>query len=574
MRNNKILVCNQMFEGAVQKGNLYFSGELYEKDGHCFYFKHLLYEIDKTIEEYFEIFMKDKYEFVKCLKGEFCLVDYDVTRNILFFATDHLGKEAPLVYQNGQQLLITNDFWHGIEIIKPQECDIDWQVVKEKIVCRSAVLPGNTIVKNYQLMPAGSLAEVNLEEDIQAHYRLYWKLEFKPNRNVRIEDAAQKVYDTLDNTFALLAKKYPKNTKFGIGISGGWDSRLVIAFAKKHNLKLVPFCIGEKYSIFPFHTDGYQVVKRLAKYFQLDNLTFIPHDKESYIKKVADDVLLSPNKGSEIEISNSSSEPDFDIMLNGEHGSEIFGYPPDVIIPLMEYDKSDIWKYLIKYLSWTDKTDMILNEEEWNCSKRKVKDYIKDLEAGELKLEEQYAVFYYYYLKVLTPWTKYGFFESNYGKKERYSAYLNPDLFEQYLSWDPMYFVNRSLQRKVFMTYFPELSKMSDESPDAPLYWRGMNIRNVPYRFAYALKKLFLKSSLRREVWLKRDKGFHQLYRKVLKENAKYVDEHFPNLDAELFLKTCPRPASNMVKLLVEVDLILHSNNKKKREYIVKKYGK
>ena len=82
-------------------------------------------------------------------------------------------------------------------------------------------------------------------------------------------------------------------------------------------MKLQPYCVGQKYSIYPFKTNGYKVVKKMQKYFDINNLVFIPYDSEDYIIRITDDVLLSPCKNSEYSISCRSKIPEFDVMING-----------------------------------------------------------------------------------------------------------------------------------------------------------------------------------------------------------------------------------------------------------------
>ena len=56
-----------------------------------------LYSSENTIEQYFEEYLEDKVWFVKELKGEFLLSDYN-EEDSLFFATVPLEKENAFIY--------------------------------------------------------------------------------------------------------------------------------------------------------------------------------------------------------------------------------------------------------------------------------------------------------------------------------------------------------------------------------------------------------------------------------------------------------------------------------------------
>ena len=124
------------------------------------------------------------------------------------------------------------------------------------------------------------------------------------------------------------------------------------------------------------------------------------------------------------------------------------------------------------------------------------------------------------------------------------------------------------------MKYFPKLSRIPDESAYAPLYWREMNVKNVPYQFLYGLRQFVFKSSLRRGEWLKRDRDFYELLKTVVKKNHKILKKHFPDLEVKKFLKENSRATEKLVKMLIEVDTILNYHVTDRRAFITDKYGK
>lgn len=560
--DSRFIFSSEKIEGGDQVGNYYLKGDFFQSSGHWFFFKKSLYEIDKSMEAYFGEYLLDSEAFVTARKGDFALFDYNSNDGSIFFASDKLGKEN-LFFVQGEKFLITNSFWEGVSVLKPSEDDIDWLGVKELII--QGIIPFHrTIIKGYDIVKPAQTAFVVKENNCHnIQFTTYWKMKYIPCEST-IPETAEKVYKLFDHTFGLLAEKYGSDTKFGVGLSGGWDSRLVVYFAQKYNLKLVPYCIGEKYLVFPIKTNGYKVVNRLAKFFGLDNFKFIPYDKETYLKKIAREVALIPDMSSNIEIGCMESLPDFDVMLGGIHGGVFFG--EFGFEPLLMYKKEDFADCLLNLLTFDKNQEMIMTDSDKAVLKKKTQEYIDSLET-----DKRFEIYYHYFFDIKASKCKKGFFESMYGTKEIYSMFLDPDFIDEYLTWDPLFLIDRSLQRYFFKKYMPELSKIPDETTDAPLYWRDSSIRNVPRRFLYGIINYIFKSSLRRAKWLSRDREFKCLVGKVVEANEELLKRRFPQLDVERFYRNNPRATANLIKVLMVID-VMQNGNEDIEKYIISKY--
>lgn len=559
----EFVITNQKIDQAIKVRDLYIKGDFFEKDGHYFFFKRTLYELEKTTEEYFLEFLEDKSLFIKKRKGDFALVDVDTQSGEIFFATDRLGKEN-IYYMTGKLFVLTNSFWEGIRLIGPDEEQIDWLAVKELII--HYIIPFHkTLIQGYKILKPAQIAKVIRREDgYDFMAETYWYMNYCP-RETTVQETAEKVYQLFDHTFEMLAQKYGKDTKFGVGLSGGWDSRLITYFARKHHLNIVPYCIGEKYLCFPIRTNGYKVAKRLAKYFELPNFTFVEYNSETYLKKAAREVQMIPNRASNIEIGCMDTIPDFDIMLDGEHGGVFFGEFD--FEPVLRYTSQNIEDCLLGLLVADQKQEMIMSKEDYEKLKDEAREYVQSLQT-----DKRFDIYYRYFFEIKGSKGKNGFFETIYGTKERYCMYLDPDFVDEYLTWDPMFLANRALQRYFFKTYFPEMSKIADETTDAPLFWRDASIKNVPIRFLYAIKNYIFKSSLRRDKWLARDKEFWRLLKKTVDYNTEILSRHFPELKVKEFYRSNPRAAANLLKVTMVIDAMLHCTNDDKEAYILSRY--
>lgn len=557
------LFSNMKIEDGFKNGDYYLKGDFFQKDGHYFFFKYSLYEMDKSMEEYFNEYMLNPERFVLERKGDFALFDFDSEKETVFFATDRMGKEN-LYFVQGDCFLLTNSFWEGVSVLKPTEEDIDWQGVKRMIV--HYIIPFHkTIIKGYEIVKPAQLAYLKKENgEYRILFHTYWEMKYIPEAST-IPETAEKVYNLFDNTFALLSKKFGPDTKFGVGLSGGWDSRLIVYFAQKHNLKLVPYCIGEKYLFFPIQTNGYRVVKKLAKYFGLENFSFIPYNSESYLKKLAREVSLTPEKASNIEVGCLDALPYFDVLLGGIHGGVFFG--EFGFEQLLMYKKEDFSECLLDLLASNKNEEMIMSNQEREYLSQETQDYVNSLHTDDC-----FEIYYKYFFDIKASKSRLGFFESLYGTKERYSMFLDPSFIDEYLTWDSRFLIDRALQRYFFKKYMPKLSKIPDETTDAPLYWRDANIKNVPRRFLYGAINYIFKSSLRRNKWLSRDKEFKQLVFRVEEVNNELIQKHFPILNMEKFYKNNPRATANLIKIIAVIDAMLNCDGNKE-EYIISKYS-
>lgn len=560
--DSKFVFSSEKIEGGVRVGDYYLKGDFFQNSGHWFFFKRTLYEIDKSMEAYLGEYLANPEVFVASRKGDFALFDYNSCDGSIFFASSKLGKEN-LFFVQGEKFLITNSFWEGVSVLKPREDDIDWLGVKEMII--HYIIPFHkTIIKGYDIVKPAQTAFVVKENNCyNIKFTTYWKMKYIPCEST-MQETAERVYKLFNHTFEFLAKKYGPDTKFGVGLSGGWDSRLIVHFAQKHNLKIVPYCIGEKYLFFPIKTNGYKVVNRLAKFLGLDNFKFISYDKETYLKKIAREVALVPDIAPDIEIGCMESVPDFDIMLGGIHGGVFFG--EFSFEPLLMYKKENFADCLLNLLVADKNQEMIMTDNDKAVLKEKTQEYIDSLET-----DKRFEIYYHYFFDIKASKSKKGFFESLYGTKEIYSMFLDPDFIDEYLTWDPLFIIDRSLQRYFFKKYMPKLSKIPDETTDAPLFWRDSSIRNVPRRFLYGTINYIFKSSLRRAKWLSRDKEFKCLVRKVTEVNEELIKRRFPQLDVESFYRSNPRATANLIKILMVIEVMQNANGDIEK-YIISRY--
>lgn len=468
-----------------------------------------------------------------------------------------MGKEQGCFFSKNNNIVFTNDFWKGVEIISPTESDIDIQSIKEIIVYNRSLFH-KTFLNNYKFLSPGNYIELDLSKLNRNHKiveKKYWEMKFEPDNNLILEEAVAKTEEIFSETFKLIRDKYSEDMKFGIGLSGGLDSRLIAFYAEKYNIDLVPYCVGEKYSLYPLKSNGYKVSKKIAEYFNFENFKFINHNKENYTTKLLNDIKYAPANPSNISIGCLSGLPDFDIMLNGEHGGVFFGEFD--FEPILSYSNQTLHKYLLSFLCYPKMSNLILSIDEREKSFEKVKRYINNMNTND-----RYEIFYKFFFEIYGSKSKVGFFETNYGFKKRYSPYLNPDFIEFFLKWDRKFQFNRLLQRKLFINYYTDLSKIEDERYDAPIFWYKDNPKNLFRKIYFSSKSFIFRPALRRSKWIKKSNEFKDIAKRSLNKNQDYLNEYFPEFNFKEYLKHNPRATATFIKMKIIIDLIIENGYK------------
>ncbi len=550
---------NKEFEGGKQFGNIFYDGNCHIFGEHCIYFEKHLYAVDEELEVYFERYLSDAAEFAKSLKGEFLFVDYNKAKNTLVIITDRFAKVPAYIYDENATLIVSSDYWKFIKLLQPTIDDINWVAVKTMII-HSVIFDCDTLVKNMKRIPTATVYENNLNQHKCSMHR-YWRLTLAEDSSLTLQQAAKKTEQLFDNTFKTLKKKFPRDTRFGIGVSGGLDSRLMLNYAKKYNMKVVPFCIGQKYSKYPIKTNGYRVLNKILDIYNIKNFKFIEYDAEDYYLKLADDVNGAPVMSADFMIGCKSQVPDFDVMLNGEHGGVFMGefnYKH-----MLFYGIEDIHKYILTFLSYPNNKRMIQNAKEEKQITKLLTDYISDMNS-----DNKYEIFMRCFFEMYGSLTKTGFFQTIYGSHEAYTTFLDPDFVDFFQTWNMQFLVNRTLQREFYMTYHPKLAMVPDETSDAPLYWRDYDVKYCVRRFGYATMNKLFKSSLRRTEWLQEDKEYKKIAQTIIRNNKDIIRQYFPRLKWEQFMETNPRAFANLIKMLLEINCIIHGGTDSIKEYM------
>jgi hypothetical protein len=183
------------------------------------------------------LFDYDETELFDINKNGIQLVDYidkieiynDPFRTVPLFITKNEADE----------LIIFSEFkdYYDFELV---DRSVDEAGFWEIIIFGSGLWT-RTLYKNVMQMPSATCITINKKSE-QFSISRYWHYDIKEDESIQsIEQAADGMFEILDNIFSKLDKKQ----LYLLGMSGGLDSRITLAFLSKHvpknNIKLFTF---------------------------------------------------------------------------------------------------------------------------------------------------------------------------------------------------------------------------------------------------------------------------------------------------------------------------------------------
>ncbi|TMO51927.1 asparagine synthase-related protein [Pseudoalteromonas phenolica] len=526
-----------------------FLFEFNEADNKCFSYG--LSDTDSNLKTFFYSEFKvspsfehqdiqDTINYCRSIRQEFTYLTYSETTQELMVANDFLGKQTLYYYYDDGLLLVSNSFWDIVRRLKLKiKVKINPEFIRQTAIYNIS-LENDTVIKGIKTLEPSTL--ITYKHRVFSK-QAYDEINFKPNENLKLDDVVDETDNLFRNYFAKI-KKYHNDEVFGIGLSGGLDSRIIAKLALDSKIQLSAYCVGQKHSLFGFKTYGYLLSKKMAKKLNIKSYRFINYKDERYSNKVIDDVYLFPNKSSNINIASLSKLPDFKVMLNGEHGGVFFGEFD--FKELASHNVDSMPTYLLSFLSFNDGMDMLLNDGDYQSDLKKVSSIISSYSNNE-----RYNIFYRFFFEMYASKSKGGFFESCYFQKERFTPFLDRDFFDFFLTWPTYLRFSKLVQYRYINKYFPEMSTIPDENLDAPVKYRKDKPLNWGVRFCYALRNKLFCQSLNIKKWILKDKENRDFYNEMVGSNKEFIAENYPYFSSDKFFEVNPRSAMNLAKLLL-----------------------
>lgn len=574
-----IVFSTKEFLGGKKIDNVFVKGEFYNDDACMFIKKGFI--LNYSDNEVIRGVAEEGTSFIKKIKGEFFIIYFDKLQKKIIVGNDLLGRETLFYCHTTNNIIFSDDFWEIVNIIEPSEKDIDEQSIKEFIVFRGALF-NKTIIKNLNFFPPASAAEFSLAEK-KLHIFPYWDVRLL-NNSMTIEEAVERLDKALDETMKSI-KRMHGNVIYGIGLSGGLDSRLIPYYALKNKMKLRSFIIGEKKPHLLFLSRDHKSARKLAKYYNLKH-DEVEYDSESYEEKNFYDIRYFPMGPSNFLIAVRKNIPKFDVLLTGSVGTlvnSVIGEEGNnlrkeelleiIVSHLTDINPpSSMLKIILRLLFHKGKEHRIkrreikgiISKEEFEKAINKIREFME-----ENREKTNFEIYFKYVNFHIASKSKYGTFESLNGYKPSYSIYY-PFLMDDIMKWKPDFFKGRKVLRMLLNEKFQDLSKVAGTRPsDKPLFYEKISFKKNFYRIMYLLDKMvhLLRGigTWNRDKWVNK-KDCRVYLEKILLKPNKIFDKLF---DAREIIrlhkerKISSRLYLQIVKTKQLLDLIVTKDYKK-----------
>ena len=168
-----------------------------------------------------------------------CIVAFDAEG--CCFASDNTGRELLYYYYSPQAFILSDDFWNIIKIIEPTFDDVDGNVVREMISTGCGVPADHSLpVKNMYWLRPNTIVNFSAstgELSVSQYEQIQRSGEIKD-----IDEAIESMDESMDYMAESLMALFP-DAVFGLGLSGGLDSRVALHYLRKHDADIECFNI-------------------------------------------------------------------------------------------------------------------------------------------------------------------------------------------------------------------------------------------------------------------------------------------------------------------------------------------
>ena len=166
------------------------------------------------------------------------------------FATDNSGRELLFYYHDDRRLVLSDSFWGILKVIEPTYDDLDFEVIAEMIASAGGVPCDNsTPIKGLCWLPVNTICSFD------AHTGSFSKRVYADTKRtceITSLDVAVESFDRCMCEMAAFLAEEHKGEKFGLGLSGGLDSRVALHYLENAGIRPTAFnlCVTRPHKLF------------------------------------------------------------------------------------------------------------------------------------------------------------------------------------------------------------------------------------------------------------------------------------------------------------------------------------
>lgn len=393
------------------------------------------------------------------------------------FASDINGIEIWYTYHKGDRFILSDDFWDIVKIVQPGYEDIDPEQARLSLVALSVT--GETLIRNLKLVFPFSVGKYDPAAN-QLSVSRY--MDFKYTGEITdVEVAVDRMDRILDQSMQKI-KSVCGDVVYGIGVSGGLDSRVVLHYATKNEMKLAGFniCVPRPHKLFQARSckNARQIAQAFKTPFQI-----IKWNAAIVGEKIKTKVKNYPLGSGRNSFKYEPNVPTFDALLAGSTG-EIVGdslptrinyFSRDELISCMLtfFNKEENGRTFkaraargLNYLLGTkfketspSAIQKLLSPMDMQNARDSITNLVDEgIRTGKTNLE----IYENFLLNILGFRNRFGAFESMFGTKRSFSIYI-PFLLKETLKWSPELLFNRNALNALIVKKIPEVKDVRSE---------------------------------------------------------------------------------------------------------------
>ena len=470
-----MLLSEVRFQDSIKLNNYFLSKEKFEKysDDIYYYINGFIFS-SHSKDTIINAVLNSNKKLFKEFIGEFSIIIYSKSNNRIFILNDKTGRNL-IYYSQKNHLSISEDFWSIVKYNSFTLEDIDSISLKEHVFFYVS-LEYHTILKGLDILPNASYVVIE-KDSIEIEKYWYFKLE---ENSYTIDEK----YDMLDKSFDDTMRKINEVNNdvitYGIGVSGGMDSRLLPYYAFKYNMNLNSYIIGEEKPNKLFKSNDHISSDLIVDYFKLNHQK-MDYNELSYKEKNRIDAIYNPIGTSQIFKIPNINNINFDMLLTGASGfivgaSPFYSSVKNLSIESLIFDKQTSLKLRKKYVriykginyitntNIFDTKDILQNSIEGLIDKSEV-DILKnnlDKFLNTMDFLTKTEKLMNYAIGILGHRNKSGSFESLVNHKTNYTLYTTYTLeMMKYLDEDDIY--DRKLFEDFIKERLPELATIKGQ---------------------------------------------------------------------------------------------------------------
>lgn len=401
------------------------------------------------------------------------------------------GVEVLYYYLGDGVFLLSDDMWDIVKTLQPQYEDLNIDNIKKMMAVGYTTMDGETFIKGLRILRYGHV--VRYDADMHSIEDRPF-IDFRRESKITDLDEAVEAIDQAMNQAMKTIKSLCGKCTYGVGISGGLDSRIIPFYALNNGMDIVGFnnCVPRPKSF--LLSRSCKNARQIASIYGIPytEVKWTPAELEKKKRLKLEKYPMGPqDSGSDICKYETDGFPDFDVLLTGGSGAVIGS---TLHSDIEEMSDGDIANYMIglfcrnvgnsvtasrvsraleyifgmkakKGRAGDSILDFLVGEEVKESVFREIREYVHTMkESGA----SSFDVIYNYVVNIVSYQNRYGAYESRFGNKRSFSIYV-PFLLPTCRMLSPELLEDRVVLEELIRAKIPQVASVKSESfQDSP----------------------------------------------------------------------------------------------------------